>query len=286
MDTRIREDVAVLELTPNATPIDIAPRILQYQREEEIFLPTRRGALQHAHLRNMSHSGTTPSTLHLCLDSHEGLIENENIMFNLLNRIDNHEWRDLSRSGGFKAPISYDLVRSFLCNFNQNEEHGLVIDDILRYIDICRDQGQLESWTLAVFSPGDGEVTNLDWPTENLVFSPNKTQRGKMPIGRLDVLFDKRHLFADLDDELIGETRNLSRRLSREIRPTAKGLLAIYILDGEYEPPPDGSRGFVRLHENMDKMRDVVAFGIALPESDIFGEENFYIAPGVDPIRD
>jgi len=285
VDTRIREDVAVLEQMPNATPIELAPRILQYQREEEIFLPTRRGALQHAHLRNMSYSGTTPSTLHLCLDNDEQLDENEQLLFGLLEQVENQELVDLSKSGGVRASIRYELVEEFLRGFNQRDEHGLEIDNILSYIENCRGQGQLENWTIAIFSPGDGESTNLEWGVESLDFLPNKTQRGKMPVGRLDVLFDKRHLFADLDQELIGETRSLSRRLSRELRPTKKGLLAIYVLDGEYVPPFDSSRGFVRLHDNSERIRDIVAFGLALPESEIFGGENFYIAPGVQPIN-
>ena len=163
---------------------------------------------------------------------------------------------------------------------------GLEIEDILNYIELCRSEGQLNTWTIAVFSPRDGEPSNLNLFNENNDFPLNKTRRGKMPIGRLDVLFDKRHLFTDLDNELIGETRVLSRRLSREIRPVTKGLLAIYVLDGEYQPPPEGSRGFVRLHDDIHETRDVVAFGIALPESEIVLGENFYIAPNVEPIRD
>jgi hypothetical protein len=286
VDTRIREDVAVLEQTTGATPIDLAPRILQYQREEEIFLPTRRGALRHAHLRNMSYSGTTPSTLHLCLDNSELLSENETNLNNLVERIRVDEWENISIGGGRKTSTTYDQVRDFLSNFHQNEDYGLVIDDILNYIQLCRENGELSEWTLAIFSPSDGEVTNLDILRENISFPLNKTRRGKMPIGRLDVLFDKRHLFADLDSELLGETRQLSRRLSRELRPVSKGLLGIYILDGEYEPMQNGGRGFVALHDVEDETRDVVAFGIALPESETILEENFYIAPGVDPIRD
>jgi hypothetical protein len=286
VDTRIREDVAILEQTIGATPIDLAPRILQYQREEEIFLPTRRGALRHAHLRNMSYSGTTPSTLHLCLHDSQLLTENDDLLNSLLEQIDSEAWQDLVLGGGKKTPISYELVEDFLLGFNQNQEHGLEINDILNYINLCRQDGQLNTWTLALFSPQYGETTNITTLDQNPDFPLNKTRRGKMPIGRLDVLFDKRHLFADLDDELVGETRAHSRRLSRELRPVRKGLLGIYILDGEYEPEPNGSRGFVRLHVNSNETRDVVAFGIALPESEIILGENFYIAPGVEPIRD
>jgi len=286
VDTRIREDVAILEQITGATPIDLAPRILQYQREEEVFLPTRRGALQHAHLRNMSYSGTTPSTLHLCLDDTERLIGNENSLMNLLSQINTDDWQPLSLGGGCKASITYENVRDFLTDFNQNEEFGLEIEDILNYIELCRGDGQLNTWTIAVFSPRDGETSNLNLFNGDNDFPISKTRRGKMPIGRLDVLFDKRHLFADLDPELIGETRVHSRRLSREIRPVTKGLLAIYVLDGEYEPSSEGSRGFVRLHNDIHETRDVVAFGIALPESEIVLGENFYIAPDVEPIRD
>ena len=286
VDTRIREDVAVLESRPDVTPIDLAPRILQYNREEEVFLPTRRGALQHAELRNLSHSGTTPSTLHLCLESNELLMKNEQLLFHLLNQINEQKWSNLSIGGGVKIPVSFSHVKYFMENFNQKEGKGIEINGILRYIESCREQGELDNWTLVVFSPENSSPTNLDWNTEFLGFVPNKTKRGKMRNDRLDVLFDKRHLFADLEGELIGETRSLGRRLAREIRPSAKGLIAIYILDGEYEPTGSNGRDFVRLHDNASKTRDVIAFGIALPESEVTVGDNFWLAHGVNPVRD
>jgi hypothetical protein len=267
VDVRIREDVHILENTPDAMPVDIAPRILAYRNEEDDFLPTRVGAMQTAYLFGQSLSGKTKSSLHLPLESAEDLSNNEEILRTMLQSVNTDAWHPTENIGGNFAPVQFCDVIEFIQNFKtSSSSRSLNISELVQYLESRHDHGELNQWTVAVLSPGTSRPVNLDWDETKLGPHPNTTRRGKSPSGRLEVLVDKRHMFIDIDDELIPPGATKSRLLAREIRPVTHGLLVIYILDSEYQPG-DSAHDFHALFPSNDEQSDVVSFGIILPET-------------------
>ena len=248
VDSQIREDVAVLEAR-NGSPIDISPKILRYHDEETAFLPTRRGAMRHAILRGISYSGTSPSTLQLPLNDPVKLRDNIALVHRIVASVEN--WSNMELAGGMKGNIDFESVHSFVEMFSYSENFSsFVVPNLLNYLNQRRADGELTDWTLCLYSPGRNREANIKWPINSIPI-PNVTERGMMPQGRLDVIFDKRHTAEDIC-HLIEDRRNISRRSAREARPTSHAQLGIYLLSSTYTPG-DGSRGFTPLYSDDEQ---------------------------------
>lgn len=278
VDTQIRLDVAVLE-ERGGSPVELSPRILFYNHEELDFLPTRRGAMQYAVLRGNSFSGTSPSTLHLDLDNQIAQSSNIALLNELVEGLD--DWEPMEFAGGQKTNIDYERVMRFAESFQlPNTRNAMDIRGILNYISERREEGELTNWTICLYSPTRNRASNIDW-RGTTVPPPNVTERGKMPQGRLDVLFDKRHTAEDIAEFIEDRTR-ITRQSARTARPLANAQLGIYILSSDYTPP-DGARGFTGLYSDNTEHTDVVAFGFVFPDSDVDAEE-YWMAEGLMPV--
>ena len=58
------------------------------------------------------------------------------------------------------------------------------------------------------------------------------------------------------------------RQASLLERAPENGLLILYILDPNYVPDPDSSRGYVSLFNEGQQQFEVAAFGLGLPDSE------------------
>lgn len=278
VDSQIRDDVAVLEAR-NGSPVDISPKILRYNDEETTFLPTRRGAMHYAVLRGLSYSGTSPSTLQLPLGDSLRLQNNIHQVHRIVERVES--WSNMELAGGKKGDIDFASVYSFIEQFSHSENFSSFdTTALLNYINERRSEGELSNWTLCLYSPSRNRDTNIDWPI-NSIPKPNVTERGMMPQGRLDVIFDKRHTAEDIC-HLIEDRRDITRRSAREARPVSHAQLAIYLLSSKYVPG-GGSRGFTPLYPGGEDELDVVAFGIVLPDADVDAQQ-FWLADGLSPV--
>jgi len=278
----------VLQSNPDLEPVDLSPRVLVYRREEDEFYPTRQGAMQTSRITGGSLSGSTQQSLRLKFEELEALNRNVDSLSVLLSSVQEIDWKPTKGARGYVAKIDSDRVIEFIQNFELHHSPSMDPDSIVRHIR--REQqlyGDLNQWSLAVFSPGQNHESRLDRGVfSSLPTVPNVTQRGVSQSGKLEVLLDKVHLFVDiLDFTPAGCER--SRANARLYRPSSRGLLAVYILDGQYEPDTEGSSHNFRSMFSEANGPDVVAYGIVLPESSHqTPADEYYVAEGVGVIHD
>ena len=276
VESRIREDIIRYENMENVDPLTLAPRILRYVETiplewEDVprdFLPTRRGAMATAERRGAGYSGTYFSSRYLPLDNTEQLEQNQQSLMSLLSSVGDSPENWSSISGGFISRVEHGIIRDFIARFNHEPgPRGMRTDEVIEYIDGRVADGELLNWSIAVMSPGDSRETQLDFSETGLT-GVNLTRRGRLPNGSFDEIMDKMHVAADLPgypDEYRART---SIRLSaREDRSPDQGLLLLYVLDPDYQPSGDSSRGFVGIFDEGQNPTEVVAFGLALPDS-------------------
>lgn len=154
---------------------------------------------------------------------------------------------------------------------------------IARYIRDCMVSGELTSWTVAVFNKTQGATRQVDWAGLDVALTTRtaretpkeiESQR-RMTIRRI---LSPDHEFIDMSaddlDAALQETRRLaeeaapsdrskasipSGRVVRQMRPSDKGLLLIYLLDPQVKELPPGAQQPVS--------EPLVGFAVSFPRS-------------------
>jgi len=280
VESRIKEDIIRYEEMPDTNPLMLAPRVLRYAETEPLwwedeprdFKPTRRGAMLTAETRGAGYSGTYFSSRYLPLSNHELLLENQSTFSRIVNRIGALE----EISGGYiSREVEPETILDFIAGFNHaSGRRSMNTTDIIDYIQRRNDAGELVDWSVAIMSPGRNRESILGTAIAELP-PINVTGRGKNPGGSIDEIMDKIHVAADLENypDAYRHLDNV-RMVARQQRLPENGLLILYILDPEYVPPEGGSRGFVPLFTDEQQQTEVVAFGMALPDSEAARNED------------
>jgi len=276
--SRIREDIIRYELDPNTNPLMLAPRVLRYAETEPLdwereagdgprrFEPTRRSAMVTAESRGAGYAGTYFSSRYLPLNEPTLLTENINAFSSLVESI--VRWDEIS--GGFiSRGIEPDRIIDFIDAFNHDSgARTSNSSDVINYIRRRNETEELIDWSVAVMSTDSGNPSDLGRSIRTLP-EINMTRRGRMPRGSIDEIMDKVHVAADLDG-YPRRFRNMPnpRQASLLERAPENGLLILYILDPNYVPDPDSSRGYVSLFNEGQQQFEVAAFGLGLPDSE------------------
>jgi len=256
----------------------LAPRVLRYAETEPLdwereqgltrprsFQPTRRSAMITAESRGAGFSGTYFSSRYLPLNEPALLTENINAFSYLVESIE--RWDEIS--GGFiSRGVEPDRIIRFIDAFNHDRgARTSNSEDVINYIRRRNETDELIYWSVAVMSPSSGSPSHLGREVETIPMI-NMTQRGRLPRGSIDEIMDKVHVAADLDG-YPRRFRNMDnpRQASLLERAQENGLLILYILDPNYVPDPDGSRGYVSLFDERQQQFEVIAFGLGLPDS-------------------
>lgn len=285
VESRIRDDIIRYELDPNTNPLMLAPRVLRYAETEPLewereqgltrprsFQPTRRSAMITAESRGAGFAGTYFSSRYLPLNEPTLLTENINAFSSLVESIE--RWDEIS--GGFiSRGIEPDKIIHFIDAFNHNRgARTSNSEDVINYIRRRNETDELIYWSVAVMSPGSGSPSDLGREIRTIP-TINMTRRGRLPRGSIDEIMDKMHVAADLDG-YPGRFQNMPnpRQESLLLRASENGLLILYILDPNYIPDSNSSRGYVSLFDERQQQFEVVAFGLGLPDSETARNED------------
>jgi len=282
VEERIREDIQRYQSIECADPLTLAPRILRYVETVPLyweledpenpnnvprnFMPTRAAAMTTSERRGAGFSGSYTSSRYLPLDEVDLLLENQATLESLLQYIGD-SWTQVS--GGYIAQSSPEAILDFLNDFHHEPgPRGIRREEVTRYIVERINDDELTNWTVALMSPqaDNPNESELDYSMTG-IGNINLTRRGKLENGGFDEIMDKSHVAVDLEGYPGNWARMPNiRRVARDIRTEQNGLLIIYVLDPNFNPT-GGSRGFVQIFPEGDGP-EVVAFGLALPDSD------------------
>lgn len=270
VEQEVRSDIRRYQIE-GMTPLDFGVRI----RTHPDLNITSRLKMQHSIPASVTYSGARLQTLLFKHKDAHWLGGNLRAARNMINSVQNTVGSPKSRrSSSLFEGVGAELVLDFLDEYTFHEDSGNLGAELLKgYIQDQNAEGELEAWNVVVkgkrhtqedemLSIGDG----MDVPLLNR--SRRITGTGDSETAHIGVLMSAGDTVADLkvDQSVV---RELTEPELRAMRPPGLGLLILYPISKNSQPPADSTKSpYTSSRAPLDAVRHIVGAAFVFPEAE------------------